>query len=377
MALARTRRGESGMNYWPGFVDALSTLILSIIFLLSVFVVVQFYLQQEVQGKNAALERLNAQIAGLSEQLSMAKTDKANLEGQLAGLQASLAGAQSDRDKYQSLYRGAAADAAAAKDKVTELSGQLSGAQSDRDKYQALYQGAAADSAAAQGKASALSGQLAGEKDISAKALAQVETLNAQLAALRQQLAALNTALGASEQKDAQSQQRITDLAQRLNVALAKDVQELSTYRSDFFGKLRTILGNRPDMRIVGDRFVLQSEVFFDTSRADLKPEGRAELDKVAGAIVELESQIPPDLAWVLRVDGHTDVRPISGGQFKSNWDLSAARAIAVVQYLVDKGVQPDRLVAAAFGQYQPIDTGTTEDAYRRNRRIEFKLTER
>ena len=377
MALARTRRGESGMNYWPGFVDALSTLILSIIFLLSVFVVVQFYLQQEVQGKNAALERLNAQISGLSEQLSMAKTDKADLETQLAGLQASLAGAQSDRDKYQSLYRGAAADAAAAKDKVTELSGQLSGAQSDRDKYQTLYQGAATDATAAQSKATALSGALAGEKDISAKALAQVETLNTQLAALRQQLAALNTALGASEQKDAQSQQRITDLGQRLNVALAKDVQELSSYRSDFFGKLRTILGNRPDMRIVGDRFVLQSEVFFDTSRADLKPEGRAELDKVAGAIVELEGQIPPDIGWVLRVDGHTDVRPISGGQFKSNWDLSAARAIAVVQYLIEKGVQPDRLVAAAFGQYQPIDTDTTEDAYRRNRRIEFKLTER
>ncbi len=377
MALARTRRGESGMNYWPGFVDALSTLILSIIFLLSVFVVVQFYLQQEVQGKNAALERLNAQIAGLAEQLSMAKTDKADLESQLAGLQASLAGAQSDRDKFQALYRGAAAGAAAAQGKVNELSGELAGAQSDRDKYQALYQGAAADSTAAQSKADALSGQLQGEKDVSAKALAQVETLNAQLAALRQQLAALNTALDASEKQDAQSQQKITDLGQRLNVALAKDVQELSSYRSDFFGKLRTILGNRPDMRIVGDRFVLQSEIFFDSSKADLKPEGRAELDKVAGAIVELESQIPPDVAWVLRVDGHTDVRPISGGQFKSNWDLSAARAIAVVQYLIDKGVAPDRLVAAAFGQYQPIDTGTTEDAYRRNRRIEFKLTER
>jgi chemotaxis protein MotB len=376
MALARSRRGESGMNYWPGFVDALSTLILSIIFLLSVFVVVQFYLQQEVQGQSAALQRLNSQIAGLAEQLSMAKSDKANLESQLAGLQASLAGAQSDRDKFQALYRGAAADAAAAQDKVKDLSGALTGAQSDRDKYQALYQGAAADSTAAQNKANALSGQLQSEKDVSAKALDQVETLNAQLAALRQQLAALNTALDASEKKGAQSQQQITDLGQRLNVALAKDVQELSSYRSDFFGKLRAILGNRPDMRIVGDRFVLQSEVFFDTSRADLKPEGRAELDKVAGAIVELESQIPPDIAWVLRVDGHTDVRPISGGQFKSNWDLSAARAIAVVQYLIDKGVKPDRLVAAAFGQYDPIDTGTTEDAYRRNRRIEFKLTE-
>jgi chemotaxis protein MotB len=377
MALARTRRGESGMNYWPGFVDALSTLILSIIFLLSVFVVVQFYLQQEVQGKNAALQRLNAQIAGLAEQLSMAKSDKADLESQLAGLQASLAGAQSDRDKYQALYRSAAAGAAGAQGKVNELSGELAGAQSERDKYQTLYQGAAADSTAAQNKASALSGELQGEKDVSAKALAQVETLNEQLAALRQQLATLNTALDASEKKQVQSQQKITDLGQRLNLALAKDVQELSNYRSDFFGKLRTILGNRPDIRVVGDRFVLQSEIFFDTSRADLKPEGRAELDKVAGAIVELEKQIPPDLAWVLRVDGHTDVRPISGGQFKSNWDLSAARAIAVVQYLIDKGVEPDRLVAAAFGQYDPIDPGTTDDAYRRNRRIEFKLTER
>jgi chemotaxis protein MotB len=377
MALARARRGESGMNYWPGFVDALSTLILSIIFLLSVFVVVQFYLQQEVQGKNAALQRLNAQITGLAEQLSMAKSDKASLESQLAGLQASLAGAQSDRDKFQALYRGATADAAAAQGKVSELTGELAGAQKDRDKYQALYQGAAADTTAAQNKATALSGELQGEKDVSAKALSQVETLNEQLAALRQQLAALNTALDASEKNDAQSQQKITDLGQRLNVALAKDVQELSSYRSDFFGKLRTILGNQPNIRIVGDRFVLQSEIFFDTSKADLKPEGRTELDKVAGAIVALEGQIPPDIAWVLRVDGHTDVRPITGGQFKSNWDLSAARAIAVVQYLIDKGVAPDHLVAAAFGQYDPIDTGATDDAYRRNRRIEFKLTER
>jgi chemotaxis protein MotB len=377
MALARTRRGDSGMNYWPGFVDALSTLILSIIFLLSVFVVVQFYLQQEVQGKNAALERLDAQIAGLTEQLSMEKAGKADLQSQLAGLQASLAGAESERDKYQALYQGAAADSAAASGKVKDLSGQLQGAQSDRDKYQALYQGAAADSAAASGKVKDLSGQLDSEKDISAKALAQVETLNAQIAALRQQLTALNAALGVSEKTNAQSQQRIADLGQRLNVALAKDVQELSNYRSDFFGKLRQILGNRPDMRIVGDRFVLQSEVFFDSSRADLKPEGRAELDKVAGAVVALESQIPADIPWVMRVDGHTDVRPISGGQFKSNWDLSAARAIAVVQYLIDKGVAPGRLVAAAFGQYQPIDNGTTDDAYRRNRRIEFKLTER
>jgi chemotaxis protein MotB len=344
MALARTRRGESGMNYWPGFVDALSTLILSIIFILTVFVVVQFYLQQEVAGKDTALTRLNAQIAQLTELLSMEKTGKANLEDQLAQLSASLASAESDRDKYKGLAEGSGAGAAAAQGKVSELTGQLEG-----------------------------------EKKISSRALAQVEILNQQIAALRRQLAAIETALDAAEKKDKESQNKIADLGQRLNLALAQKVQELTKYRSDFFGKLREILGNRPDVRVVGDRFVLQSELFFDTGKADLKPEATAELDKVAGALVELEKQIPTDIAWVLRVDGHTDVRPISGsgGQFKSNWDLSAARAISVVQYLVGKGVSPQRLVAAGFGEFQPIDTATTEDAYRRNRRIEFKLTER
>jgi chemotaxis protein MotB len=253
----------------------------------------------------------------------------------------------------------------------------LATAQSERDKYKSSYEAAATNAATAQGKVNELAGQLAGQKEISGQALTQVETLNQQIAALRQQLAALNAALDVSTKKETESQQRISDLGQRLNVALAQHVQELSSYRSDFFGKLREILGNRPDMRIVGDRFVLQSEVFFDTGRADLKPEGRGELDQVANAIVGLEGQIPADIPWVLRVDGHTDVRPIILSQFKSNWDLSAARAISVVRYLIDKGVKPSRLVAAGFGEFQPIDPSATEDAYRRNRRIEFKLTER
>jgi chemotaxis protein MotB len=341
MALARIRHSESGMNYWPGFVDALSTLILSIIFLLSVFVVVQFYLQQEVQGKDTALQHLNGQIALLSKLLSMEKASKADLESQLGGLQASLATAQNDRDRYKGLYEGAAAAQMTAQSKLNEVSGQLEN-----------------------------------EKENSSKALGQIDLLNQQIAALREQLAALGAALDVSEKKNRNSDERISELGQRLNVALAQHVQELSSYRSDFFGKLREVLGNRPDIRIVGDRFVLQSEIFFDTGRADLKPEGRAELDKVAAAIVELESQIPAEIPWILRVDGHTDVRPIIG-QFKSNWDLSAERAISVVQYLVGKGVKPSRLVAAGFGEFQPIESGTTEDAYRRNRRIEFKLTER
>jgi chemotaxis protein MotB len=342
MALARARR-DSGMNYWPGFVDALSTLVLGIIFLLTIFVVVQFYLTQEVTGKDTALSRLTAQIAQLTELLSLEKTGKMSLEEQLASLRSSLSGAEGERDRYKGLYEGVGSGAADA-----------------------------------QGKANELSGQLDSEKRLTARALAQVEVLNQQIAALRRQLSALEDALDATEKKDKESQVRIADLGQRLNVALAQRVQELSRYRSDFFGRLRAILGNRPDIRIVGDRFVFQSEVFFDTGKSTLdKPEGRAELDALASALLELEKKIPGEIAWVLRVDGHTDVRPINSPQFKNNWELSAARAISVVQYLVGKGVSPQRLVAAGFGEFQPIDSDKTDEAFNRNRRIELKLTER
>jgi chemotaxis protein MotB len=201
--------------------------------------------------------------------------------------------------------------------------------------------------------------------------------LNQQIAALRRQLASLEEALDVSDKRDKESQARLADLGARLNVALAQRVQELSRYRSEFFGRLRVILGNRSDIRIVGDRFVFQSEVFFDAGQAILQGEGRAELDKLATALVELEKQVPPEIAWVLRVDGHTDARPIASAQFPSNWELSSARAISVVQYLISKGISPQRLVAAGFGEFQPLDTAQNDDAYRRNRRIELKLTER
>jgi len=212
---------------------------------------------------------------------------------------------------------------------------------------------------------------------VSIRALAQVELLNQQIAALRRQLAAIEEALQASEKKDKDAQVRIADLGQRLNVALAQRVQELSRYRSEFFGRLRSILGNRPDVRVVGDRFVFQSEVFFDSGSAAIRPEGRVELDKLAGALAELEKQIPAEIPWVLRIDGHTDIRPIASAQFPSNWELSSARAISVVQYLIGKGISPQRLVAAGFGEFQPLDAAGSDEAFRRNRRIELKLTER
>ena len=232
-----------------------------------------------------------------------------------------------------------------------------------------------AGTATAQGKVTELSTQLDSEKRISLRALAQVEVLNQQLAALRRQLGALEAALEITERREQDSQSRIADLGTRLNVALAQRVQELSRYRSDFFGRLRAILGTRADIRVVGDRFVFPSEVFFDTGQSVLKAEGRTELDKLASVILELDKQIPQEIAWVMRVDGHTDVRPLPPP--RSNWELSAARAIAVVQYLISKGVPPQRLVAAGFGEFQPIDPDKSEEAYSRNRRIELKLTER
>lgn len=341
MALARSRR-DRGVDYWPGFVDALSTLILGIVFLLSVFVVVQFFLSQEVAGKDTALSRLTAQINQLTDLLAMEKTGKVDLESEIARLRASLSGAQSERDRLKNEADGSGAGIASAQAKLDEAAKAL-----------------------------------ASEKSISARALSEIEALNQQIGALRRQLAAIEDALEASEKKGREAQSRIADLGSRLNVALAQRVQELSRYRSDFFGRLREILGNRADIRVVGDRFVFQSEVLFDTGQAVLNPEGRSELDKLANALLELERQIPSEIAWVLRVDGHTDVRPIASAQFPSNWALSAARAISVVQYLIGKGVSPQRLVAAGFGEFQPIDADKTEEAYRRNRRLELKLTER
>jgi chemotaxis protein MotB len=341
MALGRGRRIES-MNYWPGFVDALSTMLLVIIFLLSVFMLAQFFLSREVTGKDTALQRLNRQIEELTSLLAMERTQKNADEGKLSTLTATLQSAENEQLKLQDEAAAGGAGAEAAAD-----------------------------------KANAAMTALDTQRQITSRALGQVEILNQQIEALRKQLAAVQEALDASQTSDRESQAKIADLGQRLNVALAQKVQELSRYRSDFFGRLRQILGTRPDIRVVGDRFVFESSVLFESGKADISGAGRQSLDSLAAAVLDLEREIPPDIPWILRVDGHTDAKAISGGQFKSNWDLSAARAIAVVQYLVSKGVEPKLLAAAGFGEYQPIDAGTDDDANARNRRIELKLTER
>jgi chemotaxis protein MotB len=339
----RGRRREARSDVWPAFVDVLSNLLLVFIFLLSIFALLQFLQSREITGKDTVLNRLNSQIAELTELLAMERAGKQESADELANLQASLASIEAERDRLRS-----AADS----------------------------QSAAAGSA--EGQIAIITKALEDEKVVSQKALSQVEILNQQIAALRRQIGALEEALEASEKRDTESQTKIADLGRRLNVALAQRVQELSRYRSDFFGRLREILGNRPDITIVGDRFVFQSEVLFPSGSDEMNPEGRVEMAKLAEALKTLEGEIPPEIAWVLRVDGHTDARPLSGsGRFRNNWELSAARAIAVVRYLVEQGVQPIHLVAAGFGEFQPLEPGSTDAAYARNRRIELKLTER
>lgn len=338
MALSRAHRRED-TNYWPGFVDALSTMLIGIVFLLSVFVLGQFFLSQELTGKDTALERLNQQISELTDLLALERASNRQAQESLALMQSTLTREQDERGRIQGLLDAQNHNAPA----------QLSEAQK----------------------------ALEAEKQLSARAQATVDMVNQQILAMRRQLAALEEALSASEAKDKESQARISELGSRLNVALAQRVQELARYRSDFFGRLRQVLGTRPDIRVVGDRFVFQSEVFFDAGQAVLKPEGRDELDKLGAIIADLGREMPPDLPWILRVDGHTDNRPIRSAQFPSNWHLSAARAIAVVEYLMSKGIPSDRIAATGFGEYQPLDVANNDEAWRRNRRIEFKITER
>ena len=343
--MARTRAARRGGDYgtfWPGYVDVLSTLLLVFTFLLSVFMLAQYFVSQEASDKDNALRQLNRQIASLTSLLS--------------------------------LERGRSKDA---QDQIAALTATLSSLRSENDRLSGVVSGGASELTSAKGQISSLTSDLAKQKDISDEALARVDLLNQQLLALRRQIAALNEALDASEKRDAASQSRIQDLGKRLNAALARQVQELQRYRSDFFGRLRDLLKGRKDIRIVGDRFVFQSEVLFTSGQAEMSIDGLVAMDELARAIVELEKSIPKEINWALQVDGHTDRRPINSPQFPSNWHLSTARATSVVQYLIGRGVSPNRLIAAGHGEFNPLDAGDTEEALRRNRRIELKLTNR
>jgi chemotaxis protein MotB len=326
MALSRRSR-PSSINIWPGFVDALAQLLMVIIFILLVFTVGQFYLSGAVSDRDLEIKKLTQQLNELTDMLSLEKRASDDLRLNVATLGAQAQQASRDKDALAAKLAQADADAQAARDKL-----------------------AAGD--------------------------ATIATLNANVEALRQQLQELAKALDLAQDQNKEKQVQLDDLGNKLNLALAAKVEDLAKYRSEFFGRLKQILGDRPDIRVVGDRFVFQSEVLFDPGMAELEPGARQRLEPVVSALKQIQASIPNTINWILEVDGHTDVRPIATAQFHSNWELSTARAVSVVKFLIDQGIPAEHLAAAGFGEWQPLDKGTAEDSYRKNRRIELRLTQ-
>ena len=406
------RRHERSTNIWPGFVDALATLLMVIIFLLLIFIMAQVFLGQALTGRDQALRKLEGEISELASLLALERKTADSLRADVSRLSTELEASISERARLSTSVaelrmRAESAeqqlvDAMVSMEASRQTIGRLESSLADTKESLAVREEELAervqrlnnlareiealtalrDELTAKvmelGKQANEKGEaLISERKISESARAQVALMNRQLAALREQLATLEATLRAAEEKAQSQGVQIESLGKRLNAALASKVQELSRYRSVFFGRLREVLGNRPGIRIVGDRFVFQSEVLFDVASAELGPAGKEQMGALAQTLKELVVKIPEDIDWVLRVDGHTDKTPISTARFPSNWELSAARAISVVKYLIDQGLPPVRLVAAGFSANRPIDQGADEIALRRNRRIELKLTQR
>ena len=438
--LGSRRRVATVVNVWPGYVDALSALLMLIIFMLLIFTVAQIFLAETVSSRDAELDLLNDKLSeisdalqvqrntneALSEKLSIlrnqytqgkylqnalkekiAELDKiitadkqtisiqlselAQLEHDLIALRqvrkdleddvASLASTLKSRDQnieqLETELDNRLAQIGTLRDNSKSLQAKLASqenmtmlAQENIEKKEFLIQDLVA--IVGEGKVA-----LSNEKKLSASAYADVKNLSAEIDALKDKLNSISSALRLEEQKTASQKTQMANLGERLNTLLAERVNELEQYRSDFFGRLRQVLVKSPDIRIEGDRFLLPSALFFASGSATLGEPGKQELNKLAQTLNQISVAIPSDINWILRVDGHTDQLPINTLRFPSNWELSAARAVAVVRYLAEQGIPPKRMTAAGFGEFHPVDLGQSEDAYQRNRRIELKLTGR
>lgn len=427
------RRSRNTVNIWPGYVDALATLLLVFVFVLTVFMLAQSVLTDVLTGRERTLARLEARLTELGEMLSMEARRRESLEEQLsvsiqqrATLQDELAEALDRAERLERELLVAGDTIEEEREVAREQALVLASLQQDIDALRRLRDqledeigdlAAALDRAeeeagAARDRSMALEAELADaeertrlaqreleerevrlrelrllteeqrraieeERQLSEAALSRIDRLTAEAAALREQLRRVASALQLAETRVAEQDVEIADMAERLNLLLVERVQELSRYRSEFFGRLREVLGDREDIRIVGDRFLFQSELFFATGSAELGEPGRAQLDQVADTLLTIAEEIPEDLPWIMQVEGHTDRRPISTAEFPSNWQLSTARAQSIVDYLITRGVPAQRLSAAGFAEYHPVDDRDTPDALRRNRRIELRLTSR
>ncbi len=392
------RRSRRSTNIWPGFVDALATLLMVVIFLLMVFVLAQFFLGEALSGRNTALQKLQFQVGELADLLSLERKSNEELSLNVSQLSGELQASVTARDDLSTALQSMSLRAEDAEQEGRRLNMELAQAnrtiEADKETIEIKVRELAglADSVAAlkalkeelEKDISKMSSKLeesetaiAEERSISESARAQLALLNKQMTALREQLREISQILETKEKLAAEQNIQITTLGKRLNAALASKVQELSRYRSEFFGRLREVLGAQKGVHIVGDRFVFQSEVLFTSGSAELGDEGKKQLARLAQTLLDISRKIPKDIDWILRVDGHTDNVPISTAKFPTNWELSSARAISVVKFLKNRGIPPNRLAAAGFGEHQPLDKRDDEIAHRRNRRIELKFTQR
>jgi chemotaxis protein MotB len=366
LSSSRRRRG-GGINIWPGFVDALASLLLVIIFVLLAFVLTQFYLGQVLTGRDQTISKLSRQLGEMTDLLDIERRANSDLKVNIGRLTEQLQASTSERDRLQALTNESNVDHQ-----------QFALMQQDVEALKALKAELEKKVAELGAQAGEAQGQLEQERKVSEDARAQAALLNQQMEAMRQELARIATALQTSETLSTDQKVQIADLGKRLNAALASKVEELARYRSEFFGRLRKVLGDRPGVRIEGDRFVFQSELLFSSGSAELGEEGQKQLTQLAASLVEVTKQIPSDINWVLRIDGHTDKVPIKKSErFSSNWELSTARAVSVVKFLASQGIPPERLAAAGFGEFQPVDKGDDEAALRKNRRIEIRMDQR
>ena len=399
MAAHSSRRRAGAADYtWPGYVDALTTLLMVLVFLLSIFSVAQFTLSDALTNRDTAIDQLNKRVGDLANLLSVENKAGETPKKDIEQLSLQFRQARAERDRLDASLSAERKSTDALRIERDQLTERLSSMLAERDRLAAAMQTAskaaeskqadlqneverqrleltrlAASLAAANDEKGKLFGDLTEEQKISAEQKAAVVRLAAELAGLKEELSRLNLALEAADAKAREQQVQIVDLGQKLNRALANKVEELARYRSEFFGKLREALAGQRDVQIVGDRFVFQSEVLFPSGSAVLQPGGEKQLASVAQRLIEISSQIPRSINWVLQVDGHTDSTPINNSLYPSNWELSTARAIAVVKFLNKEGIPNERLVAAGYGQYQPLSAIDRA----RNRRIELKLTNR
>tara|TARA_Y100000589_G_C27186927_1_gene643095 strand:- start:1448 stop:2722 length:1275 start_codon:yes stop_codon:yes gene_type:complete len=424
--LSRRGKGTISQNYWPGFVDALAALLLVIVFLLVVFVLAQIFLTEALSGRDKALEELNSEIINLTDSLSLEKKNNEEIRLKVINLEESLDKTIMEKKnilddlskkeiiistkenyieefkkeiknqddtikenliKFKNLeeknYK-LSFDLEKSKKKIFELNtstNEISQALEETKVILTRLKGREKELESKlileNSRAIENKNKLEVAKNESNKNTKIINNLNAQIAALRAQLEALQNVLDKAEEQDKKQKVIISDLGNKLNKALAQKVQELSKYRSEFFGKLREVLGDRKDILIVGDRFVLQSEVLFSSGSAQLEDEGKVKLIDIAKTLLEIIPSIPSEINWILRVDGHTDSRPINNNNFASNWELSSARSSNVVKFLIKAGIPPKNLAATGFASFQPLDSGNDEISFRRNRRIEFKFTEK